>query len=167
MVFFSQGNKWWWVRGVLLVALVVLYWRQSTRKATVLAMVSWPVANAACDWLKYGLQLPRPSAELADAIVRVDRLTSFGSASAHSATMMAVATAFLFYNRTAGLLWLGVAILTGVSRIYVGVHYPYQVVLGWGLGAFVAFVAVKSWQALERLRSARKPQEAERPVADQ
>jgi undecaprenyl-diphosphatase len=93
-------------------------------------------------------------------------MTSYGSSSAHAATMMAVATAFLFYNRTLGLVWLGVALLTGVSRIYVGVHYPYQVLLGWAVGAFVAFVAVKSWRAYLQVRSKKQALSAG-PPADQ
>lgn len=155
MLFFSEGNKWWWIRIGLLALLAFLLWRKSTRKATVIAMVAWPIANAACDALKFGMRLPRPSVDLADAVIRVERLTSFGTASAHSATMMAVAIAFLFYSRPLGLAWIAVAALTGVSRIYVGVHYPYQVLLGWAVGAFVAIVAVKSWQAFESLRSNR------------
>jgi undecaprenyl-diphosphatase len=164
MLFFSLGNKWWWVRALLVGLLVFWLWKKSTRTPALLAMVSWPVANAACDWLKYGLQLQRPTAELADVVVRIDRMTSYGSASAHAATMMAVATVFLFYNRALGLVWTGVALLTGLSRVYVGVHYPYQVLLGWGVGAFVAFVAVKSWQAYLRLRSQRQEQSAGLPV---
>ena len=154
MLFFSEGSKWWWVRVGLLVLLAFFVWRKSTRKASILAMVAWPVANAACDALKIGMGLPRPSVDLSDAVVRVERLTSFGTASAHSATMMAVAIAFLFYSRPVGFAWIAVAALTGISRVYVGVHYPYQVLVGWAVGAFVAAVAVKSWMAFERLRPA-------------
>ncbi|MCH7945176.1 MAG: phosphatase PAP2 family protein [Armatimonadetes bacterium] len=158
MVFFSEGNKLLWVRIGLLVLLAFFVWRKSTRKGAILAMVAWPVANAACDALKFGMRLPRPSVDLADAVLRVERLTSFGTASAHSATMMAVAIAFLFYSRPVGIAWIAVAALTGVSRVYVGVHYPYQVLLGWAVGAFIATVAVKSWMAFEHHRSASEPQ---------
>jgi undecaprenyl-diphosphatase len=155
MVFLSQGNKWWWVRLLLLALFVLFLWRKQTRTPALLAMVSWPVANAACEWLKYGFQLQRPSAELEDVVLRVSKLTSYGTASAHAATMMAVAVAFLFYSRSAGLAWLAVALLTGYSRVYVGVHYPSQVLLGWAVGAFVALVAVKTWQAYRRTRTPR------------
>ena len=96
---------------------------------------------------------PHSSAE--QCAPTANRLTSFGTSSAHAATMMAVAVAFLFYHRPLGYAWLAVALVTGYSRVYVGVHYPYQVLLGWLIGAFVAFVAVKSWQAVERVRAAR------------
>lgn len=162
MVFFSEGTKQWPVRIALLALFIFLVWRPKTRKPALLAMVAWPVANAACEWLKYGLRAPRPSAELADAIVRVERLTSFGTSSAHSATMMAVAVAFLFYHRPLGYAWLAVALVTGYSRAYVGVHYPYQVLVGWLVGGFVSFVVVKTWQAVERVRAARAGEAASR-----
>ncbi len=166
MVFFSEGNKWWWVRVLLLSVFVLLLWKKRLRMPAILAMVSWPVANAACDVLKAGFRMQRPSVDLADAIVRVDRLTSFGTASAHSATMMAVAVAFMFYDRKVGAIWLVVAVLTGLSRIYVGLHYPSQVLLGWVVGAFIAFVAVKTWQAWLAV-SSRRNQESSGPVANQ
>ncbi|HXH61139.1 MAG TPA: phosphatase PAP2 family protein [Fimbriimonadaceae bacterium] len=146
-LFFSEGNKWWVVRIGLLALFVLFLWKRKYRTPALLAMVSWPIANSVCDALKAGLQWQRPSVELADAVIRVHKLTSFGTASAHSATMMSVAVAFMFYDRALGFVWLAVALLTGLSRIYVGVHYPSQVVLGWLVGAFIAFVVVKTWQA--------------------
>ncbi len=158
MVFFSEGNKWLPVQIGLLAVFVFLVWRKGTRTPAILAMVSWPFANAACEWMKYGLQLPRPSAELADAVIRVNKLTSYGSASAHSATMMSIAVVFLLYNTRVGFVWLAVALLTGYSRVFIGVHYPYQVLFGWALGAFVAFVLVKTWQAVELIRRSPLPE---------
>lgn len=163
-VFLSVGTKILWVDIVLLVAFIAFLRWKRTRPAAVLAMLSWPIANAACDWLKYGLQMQRPCVDLTDVLLRVDKLTSFGTASAHSATMMAVTVAFLFYHRTSGIVWLFVAVLTGISRIYVGVHYPSQVLLGWFVGFFVAFVAVKTWQALERRRLVRQKEGESHPV---
>ncbi len=98
----------------------------------------------------------RPSVEVADAIVRVNRLTSFGTASAHSANMMAVAVPFLYYARPVGFFWLGIAILTGISRIYVGVHYPYQVLFGWMVGAAMSGVLIVGWEAWKKRRAPHK-----------
>jgi len=98
----------------------------------------------------------RPSVEVPDAIIRVNRLTSFGTASAHSANMMAVAVPFLYYARPIGFFWLGIAILTGISRIYVGVHYPYQVVFGWMVGAAMSGILIAGWEHWKKIRAIRK-----------
>ncbi len=39
--------------------------------------------------------------------------------------------------------FLTIAIIVGVSRIYVGVHYPFDVISGMGIGLFVGFILQK------------------------
>lgn len=135
--------------GVVFIGTLVF---KPTRKPALLAMLAWPIANATTDVFKYVGKWPRPSwpevlAAYPEFVVRVDPLTSFGTASAHSANMMAIAACFLWCYRPLGFVWLGFAILTGLSRIYVGVHWPSQVLLGWLCGAFVGTVVIKTWEA--------------------
>jgi undecaprenyl-diphosphatase len=66
--------------------------------------------------------------------------------------MTAVATAFwLFLGWKWGLPWVLIAFFTGLSRIYVGAHFPAQVLLGWavgvGAGFFVYFILelIRKW----------------------
>ncbi len=127
-------------------------------------MASWPLANGITDVLKAGFQGLRPSVELADAIIRVDRLTSFGTASAHSANMAAVAYVFTRTFGVWGIPWIVVALMTGLSRIYVGVHYPTQVLLGWSCGVLAAFMVTETWEAFLRVRSRRTSEPADEHV---
>lgn len=152
MNFFSQGNRWLGVRIFLALALIFFLWRKDLRKPAIVAMVSWPLANAACDAMKAGWRGTRPCVDFSDVVLRVEKLTSYGTSSAHSATMMAVAVAFFLYNRPLGIAWMVVAVMTGLSRIYVGVHYPYQVLLGWTTGAITALIVAKTWEAFVRTR---------------
>ena len=39
--------------------------------------------------------------------------------------------------------FLTIAIIVGISRIYVGVHYPFDVIAGMGIGLFVGFIMQK------------------------
>lgn len=168
LYFLSEGNKMDSVRiGLLLFAVVCLIYPK-TRKATFIALLAWPLANGFAEALKYGFMMPRPSHPefgFAEAIVRVDRLTSFGTASAHAANMAAVAGAYLLAFRPLGYAWAVVAVLTGISRIYVGVHYPYQVLLGWIVGLFCALLMYKMWEAVVHLRG-RKREAATEPAED-
>lgn len=152
MVFFSDGNKWWWVRILLGGLFIYLLTRRDLRPAAILALVAFPIANAATDALKFAFQGLRPCVELDDVVVRVKLLTSFGTASAHSANMMAVAVVFFHFSRPWGWAWLVVAVMTGISRVFVGVHYPYQVLLGWLVGALTAFIVTQTWLAYRRLK---------------
>ena len=37
------------------------------------------------------------------------------------------------------VLWVAIALLVGVDRIFVGAHYPTDVIAGFLLGTFIAF----------------------------
>lgn len=151
--FFSEAIKNKIVRLALLVLIGGLIWRGGKpRKAAVLALVAWPLANGLTDILKYAFQGIRPSVDDPEAIVRVGHLTSYGTASAHAANMAAVAFVFTSILGVWGAPWIAVAVLTGLARIYVGVHYPSQVLLGWLCGAFCGFLVVKTWEAYCKLR---------------
>ena len=146
----SKGTKMVPVLIILVIAVIFLLRDKRTRVPTIIALIAWPIGNEICDVFKNTFQHLRPCVELADVNLRVEKLTSFGTISAHSANMMAVAVPFLFRARKVGYVWLVIAILTGISRIYVGVHYPYQVLGGWIAGGLVAMGLHFAWQWWER-----------------
>ena len=165
-IFLSEATKSNWVRGVLLAIVIgLIVYDAKTRKTILLALVAWPIANELTDVLKSTFQVARPAIDNPVGVIeRVGHLTSFGTASAHSANMAAVAFVFTYYLRWWGTPWILIAILTGLSRIYVGVHYPSQVLLGWVCGVFCGLLVVKTWEALQKLRN--KPREQSGETAD-
>lgn len=56
----------------------------------------------------------------------------------HTAVAFALATSSLFFNKRWGKWFLAGAFLIGLSRIFSGVHYPLDVVVGALLGAGTA-----------------------------
>ena len=67
---------------------------------------------------------------------------TFSFPSSHAVSSMAAAVYFgLLYRR---LLWplLAVSILVSYSRIYIGIHYPFDTLAGWALGGGMAAAAV-------------------------
>lgn len=156
--FFSEGFKGIYLRITLVALLIVMVRWQRTRIAAITAVIAWPLANELADVLKAALLLQRPNVNLSDAILRVDKLTSPGMPSAHAATMMSIAVCFFLGGpRPLAYGWLVVAILTGLSRIYVGVHFPSQVLAGWAVGALVGFAVYRLiGKYLEHRRRLRK-----------
>jgi undecaprenyl-diphosphatase len=145
-IFLSEATKELWVKLALALLFLGLVANRGTRVPAITAILAFPLANGITDVLKHSFHVLRPCVELWPNLnLRVGLLDSFGTASAHSANTMAVAAVFLYYKRQWGLIPLAIAILTGFSRIYVGVHYPSQVLLGWLCGLVAAAVIIAAW----------------------
>jgi undecaprenyl-diphosphatase len=135
---------------VLACVLAVLWKRYSLVALTVLAV-------AVADWASFGLKavfdVERPSMRYAapEPLVTPPRDASFPSG--HAATSFAAATILSFARpRWAPAFYL-FALGIGFSRVYVGVHYPLDIVGGAVLGIAVA-IGLR-WLVRARLPSAR------------
>jgi undecaprenyl-diphosphatase len=159
MEFFSTGLNQTWVKALLLVLLIALIAAgKDTRKGAICALIAFPIANGITDLFKNFAPMPRPCNDpgLLECFLRVGATDSAGTASAHAANMMAVAICFLIAMRWWGIPWLILAFLVGYSRIYNGVHYPYQVGLGWISGAFSAVLVSVIWQKVSSKMAQKK-----------
>lgn len=69
--------------------------------------------------------------------------SGFAFPSLHSTLIAALAFTVFFKNKRFGYICLFIALLIGLSRIIVGVHFPIDVLGGFLLGFIVAFVINK------------------------
>ena len=92
----------------------------------------------------------RPSHELADTIrLLVGKGGKYTFPSNHAANTMAFAfmTSF-FYPKTKKVL-IGIVLLVSFSRVYVGVHYPFDVIGGCVFGCFVSGIILHAFSYLK------------------
>ncbi len=61
----------------------------------------------------------------------------------HATAAFAVAMAVFAYNRKAGIVLMVPALLTALSRVYVGVHYPLDIIAGGLLGIILAWAIIR------------------------
>lgn len=155
-LFLSKGIGQSSVRIVLGLLLLGLLSFRQTRLGGILVGTAWILANLITDLLKAAIPFQRPLYDLPDVIARIDGGSQMGTASAHSANMMCVAVCFLWRFKWWGAPWIVLAILVGISRVYVGAHYPSQVLLGWLVGAMTAVIACGVADHGERLWQNRK-----------
>lgn len=153
--FFSLGIKGWFLRIALgLLAVFLLFYRSSTRIVVFASVIAVVLANELTDLAKWLVVADRPAVALENVRVLGNLLTSSGTLSAHSANMAAVAVVFWFQlGWKWGLPWALVAFLTGLSRVYVGAHFPSQVLLGWMAGALCGAVVVLIVRRVLAIRS--------------
>ena len=96
--------------------------------------------------LKPYFQRLRPSHELLDGIrLLVPRGGKYGFVSSHAANMYAAATIFGYFYSRYKKLFFTIAALVAFSRVYVGVHYPADILFGGLLGYGLGWIALTIW----------------------
>lgn len=85
-------------------------------------------------YIKVLVAYPRPFAVLPDVIALVPDQGGYSFPSMHTALTMAVAVSVYMHHKKLGMLLILFALLVGLSRVYVGVHYPVDVLVGGLLG---------------------------------
>jgi undecaprenyl-diphosphatase len=139
---------------IVIACILALVWK---RYAVVVFTV---VGVAVADWASYGLKavfdVERPSMRYAEpkALVSPPQDASFPSG--HASTSFAAATVLsIAVPRWAPGFYL-LALAIGFSRVYVGVHYPLDIVGGAVLGISVAIALRLLVRVQPRLRAARR-----------
>ena len=125
-------------------------------RSGLMVIVAYALTDATVAIAKLIVERPRPSANLTEA-------GGFSFPSGHSATSMAVYGCLAFalaracrgFPRVACAL-VGVSLVAaiGLSRIYLGVHYPSDVLAGWITGAAII---TATWMIAHRLRERATP----------
>lgn len=84
-----------------------------------------------------------------DVLQLIDKSADPSFPSAHTTIAFAMAFSVYFYNKKLGSVFLFLATLVGLGRIYVGVHYPLDVLGGILFGALSACIVQKiSWEKI-------------------
>lgn len=126
----------WFVLGFLMTCSP--RWRRCGVSVIVAVAVTYIVVDVV---LKLLVCRDRPFAvEDFDLLIAAPDSWSFPSG--HTASAFAGATAILIHNRRWGCVAMVYAALVGISRIYLCVHWPTDVVAGALIGIAVALVAV-------------------------
>ncbi|KXN98702.1 phosphoesterase [Aequorivita aquimaris] len=147
-----------WSSIPLYAFLLYLVFKHYGWKGTLVIIVCVALMITATDQIaslfKYGIKRPRPcKVEELQPLMRyvADGCGRFGYFSAHAASSMAAAV-FLglslqkWYKYLPFLLLLW-AVITGYSRIYLGVHYPLDVISGMAFGGLTGwlFYLIQKW----------------------
>jgi undecaprenyl-diphosphatase len=130
---------------IAILTVIFLVWKKHKKEAITfgIILVMGVIINFS---LKQIIQRPRP--EMSPLIM--ESSYSFPSGHAMNATVFYLALAFYFYHFTRKKklsLWvtvtaIGLIILIGFSRIYLGVHYPSDVAAGYAVGVWWLVTAI-------------------------
>ncbi|TWT13331.1 undecaprenyl-diphosphatase [Planomicrobium sp. CPCC 101079] len=101
----------------------------------------------------------QPFAELPNVNQLVEKTVGNSFPSDHTILFFSLCTTFALFSKRFGWLWMLLGVLVGVSRIWVGVHYPADVIAG-ALTAIVSAILVHT--AMARMSFAQHTERAGR-----
>ena len=146
----------------IVLTLILLCFKKTRRMGVICALsmaIGLLITNVA---IKNVVARPRPYREdmIQGLRLIIEEQKDWSFPSGH--TTNSLATAWVIFRRTTlsrtggvigrflGILALALAILISLSRLYVGVHYPTDVIGGVIIGIFSAEVAIALWKIIYR-----------------
>ncbi len=144
----SLGDAgWFWI-----VVSALLLLPESTRKVGIMALVSLGIGalitNVA---LKNLVARIRPYEVIEGLQLLIEPQSDFSFPSGHSCASFAAAMVYYrMLPKKYGVPAVVLAVFIACSRLYVGVHYPSDVVVGVCIGVLSAWISYKIVQRIER-----------------
>ncbi|MCG2710087.1 MAG: glycosyltransferase family 39 protein, partial [Thermodesulfovibrionales bacterium] len=138
-------------RYYFIILILMIYLVSKHRKKAVIPIVLTIISVALADWtgntLKHLIGRVRPCHTLEGVRLLVGCTNSFSMPSNHAANSFAIILA-LSYISGKWVRWtaLTVAMLVGFSRVYIGVHYPSDVIVGALTGIAVSILVIKFYE---------------------
>ena len=160
---------WWvsqsitWIPLYILMVTWVVWKHRCDWKKILLILLAFVVAVGLSDFITSGIIKPavqrlRPTHTpgLASLLHIVNGYTGgkYGFCSSHAANTLACALLFIFVYKnkiTTSILIVWVAI-NSYSRMYLGVHYPTDIMAGWIIGCVTASLAYALLRLLQKRR---------------
>jgi undecaprenyl-diphosphatase len=132
------------VRYVYFLILILMWfkkhpYRQMTNNAVISAFITL-ILNV---FLKLFISKPRPFMKSRVGILIPSKMDS-SFPSKHTLLVFAVSTSIFLYNRVLGYIMYGVAVMTGISRIWLGHHYPSDIIGSALLGSLTSMFVHKN-----------------------
>lgn len=155
-IFHVITTKWTWIPLYALLAFLVYRfygWKSLLLFLGVIALVVL-TTDQATNWAKHGFGRFRPCKNLEIGhlvhLVTGNCGGKYGFFSGHSSNSFALATCIGIVLKRPKWLWLllGWAAVVAYSRVYVGVHYPGDILVGAFVGILLGFLYAKLYLAL-------------------
>lgn len=149
------------VTGLLVIGSMYLFKAKKLRRHFIPMVLSVAVSGAAVNIIKPIVNRPRPANYFAGADIEVHTPKGTPSdksfPSGHTQAAFGAATYLSCLYPAASPIFLGLAALTGLSRIAIGVHYPLDVLVGALFGIVFSLAGFRWYRSYARRKSRERP----------
>jgi undecaprenyl-diphosphatase len=150
---FITEFKNWRILFFLIILAMLIFGRKKERIAAVLVLIVLGVTDSSVNLLlKSWIGRVRPCNVFSQVHLLAGCSHSGSFPSSHAANIFAAGTILTFFYRRVWLIWLAIAVTVSFSRIYVGVHYPLDVVGGAFYGILLGAVVLMVSKSIFRIQ---------------
>jgi len=142
VMFFTSLNN----GGIIVIAIILLFLLVKKLRFIGMMMAVSLILEAVLNnlILKNLIGRTRPYEMIDGLMLLCKEATDFSFPSGHTGSAFAIAgVIWLLLPKKYGITAIVLSILMGLSRLYVGIHYPTDVVVGVFLGIFTSWLTVK------------------------
>lgn len=141
---------------IIAAALIWILGKRQDRVGLLVLVALVLLSDLASNTLKHLLMRTRPCNELEGVRLLVGCAKSFSMPSSHAANIFAAMVFLTERYRKFWPLFMPIAVAVAYSRVYVGVHYPTDVIVGAALGTVMAclfYSAERGYLRMKLLKS--------------
>ena len=129
---------------VITILTGLLYWciNKKAGQRTLFALCGSLNINVG---IKNFVKMARPIGVNGLESLRVETATGYSFPSGHTQTATTFWTSIIYLFRKTWIFIIGILMIlgAGISRLYLGVHWPMDVIVGWGLGIVFSILFIK------------------------
>ena len=143
---------------IALILIWILRGKAHAARAICATILAVGMADSFCTFIvKPIFKRPRPNSAHIGAILRTIRAISYSFPSNHAANSFAAASTIGFFYPWTRIFLLPYAAAVAYSRVYCGVHYPLDILVGSIIGICVSFLSARLVnQAADKIESWRQ-----------
>ena len=142
---------YWRIPLGLMVILLLIFGKKKGRITVLLLVLGIALSDQLCNnVLKPLIQRVRPCNVLEDIHLLVTCTRAYSFPSSHAMNIFTGCILLSYSYRKVRVIFLVIALLVSYSRIYVGVHYPFDVLVGVVLGILCAFIIITLFKFLSK-----------------
>jgi undecaprenyl-diphosphatase len=146
MPYYTNIHYWRWPIIVSLAALAV-FGGGKGRSVVLMALITLTITDQlSSTYLKPWIGRQRPCHVVEGARFITGCGHSLSMPSGHATNTMAAAILFGLLYRRLLILLLTLSLTVSYSRIYLGIHYPGDILVGWIVGGTIAYGVVKLYE---------------------